>query len=376
MGKRELLLIVAFVTVGVAVYYATAPAPAPGQQGFSISRIVDHLRREVRGNRSSAEVTSTTAIPLSRGVAEVRFETGSAPLTISGEDRADVLCELHVWSSGFDEAEAKKYAGATALKTGEAGVSLVIGIKYPEPATQRAALVVRVPRSLAVRVQPSRGKIEIGDVTAVELVEARGQAAVRRVSGRVAVTHRGGALTIEDAASLKLNTRGSTVVLKNIRGEAAVQVQAGELRAESIDGPIDVESIGTRLKLDNVTGTRKPIRINAVGGSVSVSGLRTETRIDGRDTRIDAAIAEPAAISIYNEADEPMDVSLPLRGFRLDALATNGRLTVAPGMPEVTTSQDEQRSTGPVGGGGPTITLRAARGNITIKTGADIVPER
>jgi len=375
MGKRELLLIVAFVTAGAAVYYATAPAAAPGQQGFSISRILDHLRREVRGNRSSAEVTSTTTIPLSPGITEVRFETGSAPLTISGEDRADVLCELQVWSSGFDEAEARKYAGETAVKTSEAGVSLVIGIKYPEPATQRGSLVVRMPKSMAVRVQPSRGKIEIGDVASVELVEARGQATVRRVSGRVAVIHRGGALTIEDVSAMKLNTRGSGVVLKNIRGEAALQVQAGEVRAESLAGPIEVESNGTRLKFDDLTWTRKPIKINAVGGSVSLGGLRTETRIDGRDTRIDVAVAEPALISIYNEADEPMGVTLPPRGFKLDALATNGRLTVAPGLPEVTTREDEQRSIGPVGGGGPTITLRASRGNITIKT-ADVTPPR
>jgi hypothetical protein len=368
MGKRELLLIVAFAAVGAVVYYATAPEAAPSQQGFSLSRIVDHLRREVRGNRSSAEVTSTTAIPLTRGVTEVRFETGSAPLTISGEDRADVLCELQVWSSGFDEAEARKYAGQTALKTSEAGVTLVIGIKYPEPATQRGSLVVRMPRSLAVRVQPSRGKIEIGDVSAVELVEARGQATVRRVSGRATVTHRGGTLTVEDVAAMKLNTRGSAVVLKNIKGEATLQVQAGELRGVSLSGPIDVESNGTRLKLDDLSGTRTPIRINAVDGSVTLGGLRTETRIDGRDTRIEVTVAQPALIAIYNEADEPMDVVLPASGFKLDALATDGRLTVAPGMPDVITRDNEQRSSGAVGGGGPTITLRASRGNITIKT--------
>ncbi|MDH4282551.1 MAG: hypothetical protein OEV36_07870, partial [Myxococcales bacterium] len=69
-----------------------------------------------------------------------------------------------------------------------------------------------------------------------------------------------------------------------------------------------------------------------------------------------------------NEADEPMDVVLPAGGFKLDALATDGRLTVAPGMPEVITRDNEQRSSGAVGAGGPTITLRASRGNITIKT--------
>ncbi len=71
-----------------------------------------------------------------------------------------------------------------------------------------------MPKAMAVRVQPSRGKLEIADVATVELVEARGQAAVRRIAGRLTATHRGGTLTIEDVAALKLNTRGSTVVLK------------------------------------------------------------------------------------------------------------------------------------------------------------------
>ena len=64
MGKRELLLICGFAVVGVLVYYATAPEAAPGQGGFSIGRLIEEVKREVRGNRSSAEVSTTTAIPI------------------------------------------------------------------------------------------------------------------------------------------------------------------------------------------------------------------------------------------------------------------------------------------------------------------------
>ena len=63
MGKRELLLIGAFLLVGAAVYYATAPPGTPNQQGFSVSRILDSVRRELHGNRASSEVKSTTAVP-------------------------------------------------------------------------------------------------------------------------------------------------------------------------------------------------------------------------------------------------------------------------------------------------------------------------
>jgi hypothetical protein len=129
MGKRELMLICGFVVLGTIAYYATAQPPAPGQQGFSLARFAEKVKREVHGNRSSAEVTTTSTVPLTSAITEIRFETGNAPLTISGEDRSDLECELTVWSSGFDETEARKYASETALKTSEAGVTMVVGVE-------------------------------------------------------------------------------------------------------------------------------------------------------------------------------------------------------------------------------------------------------
>jgi hypothetical protein len=169
---------------------------------------------------------------------------------------------------------------------------------------------------------------------------------------------------------LKLNTRGSTVVLKDVKAEAVLQLQAGELRGQSLAGPIDIELNGTRLMLEDLTTTRRSVRINAIGGSVTLGGLRTDARIDGRDTRIDVTIDQPAPVAIYNEAEEAMEVTLPTAGFQVDALATDGRLTVPEGLLEVKTTDNEQRASGAIGGGGPTITLRSSRGNITIKTKA------
>jgi hypothetical protein len=367
MGKRELLLIGAFVVVGVAVYYATAPAATPGQQGLAISRILDHVRREIRGNRSSAEVRTATAYPIRPGLAEVRLETAGAPLKITGEDRSDLSCELAVNSTGYDEAEARHWASETKLKVTDAGASLVIGIDYPEPATQRANLVLRIPKQLAIRIQPSRARIEMSNVASAELVDARGQVTVRGVAGRLAVTHRGGPLTIEDVSTLKLNTRGSVVAVKDIKGEATLQLQAGELRGTGLEGPLEIESNGSKIILEDVSATRRPLRINAVGGSIELTGVRTEIRIDGRDTEIDVKIDKPAPVAIYNDADEWMRVTMPPGGYVLDAMTTHGRLTVPPDFLEVKTTDNEQRVSGTVKGGGPTITLRASRGSIEIR---------
>jgi hypothetical protein len=367
MGKRELLLIASFVVIGIAVYYVTAPAAAPGDQGISVSRIIEHIRREVQGNRSSAEVSTSKVVPVTPELAELRFDLGSAPLTVTGEDRTDIVFDLIVWSNGYDETEARKYATETVLKTSEAGTSLSVEIEYPEPAQQRATLVARVPRRLAVRVLPSRGKILISDVAAAEIVEARGQVTVARIDGRVAATHRGGKLEVQSVGSLKLNARGSVTTLKDIKGDVTLQLQAGELNGAGLGGPIEVDSNGTRITLEDLSATRKPIRINAANGTVVLAGVRADTRIEGRDTRVEVSLDRPAPIAIYAEGDEPLNVTLPQGGFDLDALVTNANLTVPDGLPEVKSTGNERRINGPVYGGGPTITLRATRGNIVLR---------
>jgi len=368
MGKRELLLIAGFVMAGVVVYYATAPAPEPGSSSFSLSKLLSEVRREMRGNPASTELKTSTTTPLRPGTTELRLETGT-PLTIVGEERADVVFDLNVWSNGPDEAEAKRFASETHLKIAEAGSALIVGIDYPEPAQQRASLSVRVPKDLSIRIQPTRSKLDISDVASVELVESRGPVTLRRVSGKAIVSHRGGVLTLESLSNLKLNARaGSVVTIKDLTGDAVLQLQAGELRGTGIVGALEIEANGTRIFLEDLGATRKPIKLSTVGGSMTLGGLATDTRVDARDTRVDVTIDKPAPITIYTEGNEPATITLPPSGFSLDAIAMNSKLYLPEGLLEIKSTAYEQRASGAVGGGGPTITLRASRGDLTIKT--------
>ena len=72
MGKRELLLVIAFAVVGVVVYQITAPPPPPGSQGFSFSTLVQHMRRGIQGNRAVAEIDRTRDCPGCRGACAAR----------------------------------------------------------------------------------------------------------------------------------------------------------------------------------------------------------------------------------------------------------------------------------------------------------------
>lgn len=372
MGKRELLLIAAFVIAGAIVYQVTAPPPAPGERSFSARQLVEDFRRHLRGNRASAEVVTTSTHPVEAAITELRI--GARPrnpppeVTISGEDRQDISAEFRVHSNGYDDAEAQRLAKATILKIEPDGVRLLVTVSYPVEGRQSAALVLRVPARLQVKLDPISSPTRISGVAAVDLTNSRGESNFKQIAGRVSGTYRGGELRIADAGAVKLSTNGADIRLERIRGDVSVNMRGGELRGTELGGPIDLDTNGVDIELEKLDKATGMVRINASGGTVSLKGLRTEGRIDVRSAEVDAVIERAATLAIYAEGGESIDITPPPGGYQLDAVASQGSITLPSGLLEVTTNGEERRATGPINGGGPTITVRSAHGNVTVRS--------
>jgi hypothetical protein len=367
MGKRELLLIAAFVIAGSIVYQVSAPPPAAGERSFSPGQLIEDFRRHLRGNRASADVASTITHAVDPGVTELFIGERPPEITIAGEDRADITAELRVHSNGYDDAEAQSLAKATHLTLERDGVRMVAKMIYPNPGRQSATVVLRVPARLQVTINPTSAPTRMSGVAAIELTNSRGESEFTKIAGRVSGTYRGGELRISDAGAVKLATNGADVRLDRIRGEASLNMRGGELRANEIVGPIDLDTNGADVELDRLDKATGMLRINANGGSVSVKGLRTEGRIDVRGADVEVVVERAAPLAIYAQGGESIEITPPPGGYQLDAVASNASITLPPGTLEVAENGEERRATGPVNGGGPTITLRSAQGSITVR---------
>ena len=371
MGKRELLLIVGFVILGAVVYQATAPPAGPNERSFSFSRLLDHFRRELRGNPASAETTTTTAYAIAEDVKEMRLAGRFAEVQIVGEARADVETTLRVHSNATDDAEAKRTAEATVLLVDRPGGTISFSPDYPVEGRQRAFLTIKVPARLQLRLEQEAPRLTVSNVAGVEVPSGRFQMGFKDITGRVALAVRGGEITIENVGSLKFSGRGSTVHIARVRGEASIMMQSGELEAAELGGPVDIEASSGDITISKAERTRGPIRINVTAGNVVLKGLKTDARIDGRNAEIEVGMAGAAPIAIYNEGDERIALTLPPGGYTLDARASNGRITLPEELRaafnvDQPAEDGEQRAYGPANGGGPMITLRANHGNITI----------
>ena len=373
MGKRELILVVAFVVVGFCMYQLTAAPAQPGARSVSVRGILDHLRREIRGNRSRAETERTTTYPIDATVSEARLRLGSSvQLTVVGEDRQDVEIHLRVRSNGYDDAEAQSLAkqSVDALKIDNAGEALIATVSYPEPGTQWPTAVVKVPKRLRVRVEQASA-LNVADVHAVELGPTRGDTAIKNIATLVTGTHRGGnKLSIERAVGVKMTTRGSQVAVADVK-DLTLSMNGGELAASDVKGAIEIDSNQGDVKLSKIDKAAGPIRVHVSSGTVTIDGLVSDTRIDGRNSEITVIFLRPTTVAIYNEGDEDVRiVPPPAGGFKIDAVARDGRITPPEMLTELgvehsaTDDGKEARASGAVRGGGPTMTLRANHGNI------------
>jgi len=162
--------------------------------------------------------------------------------------------------------------------------------------------------------------------------------------------------------------------VSEVRGAASIETTGSNVELADIVGPIDVKSRNAEVRIRNMSHLQPPLRCDMQSGRLDIDGLQTDARIDGRDTEMRISMARAAAVTIDNTAD---DITLvgPPNGYTLDAIATDGELFVDAGENQnvavVKNAEGrEQRVNAPIHGGGPTITIRNAHGDISIRTRA------
>jgi len=370
MGKRELVLVLAFAAVGAVLYQFTAP-PAPPGASSSGGGVFARIQRAIRGRpvHASAETKRTDAVDPS--LTELRVKVSSAGVTVVGEDRTDVATTMTVDSDGVDAAEADRLARATTLRVDRAGTGLRLGIDFPDDGLQRATLSIRVPRRFIVRVDEKRGALDVQHVASVDVKGNRGESRLSDIDGEIALTHRGSALSIAGAGSLRLTASGADAHVSGIRGSASVDVAGSSIELSDVRGPLDVRSRNSDIRLRDTKALQPPLRLDMQSGQLDVEGLQTDARIDGRNTEIRIVLARAVALTVY-DTDDSITLVAPPDGFTLDAIATNASLSIDDGQGNgvaVVKAADEreQRASGAVRGGGPSIMLRNTGGDISIR---------
>ena len=363
MGKRELLIAIAFIAVGAVAYQLTAPPATPGQEGFSFSKLWSNARRGIRSNNTQASLTQTGTIALRPNQQELRVTGVSRGTRIMGESRTDIAYELTATSNGPDQAAAAALAGQVALKPDDLGTILALRVIYPRDGSQWASLVLRVPAQLAVRIDGGTGAYAT-KVTAVDIENVVGDVTILEIAGALTGQHRNGDLRATGIGVVKLTLNRSQATFEHVLRGLTLDARNGELHIAGSSGPIQLDAQGTETTIKDHSGS---IRVAGSGGRVIVASPHGETNIDMRGAEIEVTLSKAVPLSLLTSEDT---LRLLLDGppaIIIDAIASEGKIQAADFQLQGEAGDRETKLSHVFGAGGPRVTLRNSRGDIVIR---------
>lgn len=363
MGKRELLIIVAFLAIGALVYQVSAPPAAEGR-GFSFSRLMDSMRREMRGNPGHGAVERTQRIALRPDVAELRVSEVPRGVEIIGEAREDIEYVLKVESNGPDDAAAKTSAEKVAVVEDDLGFALALKVTYPREGSQTASLVLRVPERLTLRIDGR--SIKVSNLASVDLDPAVGDTQVSGVAGALTGTHRTGRLIVEGAGSVDVSLQSSRATFTKVRDGVTISARSGECAITDSAGTIEIEQINVDL---SITAPLGAVRVGGNGGQVSIVDPHAGVRVETRESEVEVALNRAVPVSVVTTGETLRLLVSDEGAVAIDAVASNGgRIQAAEFEAEAETTDRDARLSLTIGSGKPErVILRNSDGEIVIR---------
>ena len=289
MGKRELLLIVAFVIVGSRRLSGHRAAAGPWR-----AQLLARARSSSRSGAKSAataprpKMTTTSTHPLDAGVTELRIVVRTRRDHRSPARTArDIAAELQVHSNGYDEAEAAAAGrgdGAQDRPGRQPADRRAVEFPRPgQPARQAASEDPVAPPGHARTRAPQPRRHQRRRRRAHELAR---RSEIERSPAGCPAPIGAARLRITDSGSVEAHDGRQRRAGRTDHGRGLAQhARRGPERQRARRRRSTSTRTAPTSSLEKLEKTTGIVRINAVQGSVTVKGLRTEGRIDVRERR-------------------------------------------------------------------------------------------
>jgi len=266
---------------------------------------------------------------------------------------------------------------AKAEAAGDHPVETDLDISLPRKAqvsiTSRRGDVNVSGRDSGVDISAQHSDTTVDDVNSnVKVNQEKGSVKIEQITGDVHVQGRVNEVSVADVKgavqldgefqeSIKLARISKTVIFKSSRTdmefsriEGELNLDADELHAEQITGPLHLTTRSKNIRLDQVSGD---VRLQDDNGAVEV-GMRTlgNVQIDNRNGDIQLSLPDKA-------------------GFRLDARTRDGEIQSDFSELKVSNDEHEAKASGSVGNASSHIVLNNEHDGIEIRKASSTPPK-
>jgi len=238
----------------------------------------------------------------------------------------------------------------------------------------------------------------------VELVITgrRGDITINGVTGNTSINHQHGDVTVsEHTGNVSIDMQSSSARLSHIKGDVTIQGRGNEVAVEDIDGATHLngefqESVRlvritktvsfksartdmefTRLdgRLDLDSGDLRadsivgPMRLITRSKDISLDGLSGDLRLQDNNGTVEVGLHKPGNVQIENHKGDVQVTLAPNTAVRVEARSRGGEITSDFSELQISNNDSQASATGSIGVNGPNLVINNEHGSVEIRRG-------
>lgn len=238
--------------------------------------------------------------------------------------------------------------------------------------------------------------------TALVIVSRHGDVTIAGMSSTVEINHQRGEVNVSDhTGNVTLNLDNSSAQLEHVKGDVTIQGKANEVGVEDVDGTLHLNGefqesvrlvrigktvtfhssrtemefsrIDGRLDLDSgdlradsITG---PMHLTTHSKDISLEGLSGDLRLEDGNGTVSVGLYKPGNIQIDNRKGDVQVTIPPNTAVKVEARTRGGDIESDFGEIKIDSRDDQASASGSIGTNGPKLALNCDKGTIEIRKG-------
>jgi len=238
--------------------------------------------------------------------------------------------------------------------------------------------------------------------TALAITSGRGDVTIAGMASNVEVNHHRGEVNINNhTGNVTLNLDGSSVRLEHVKGDVTIQGKANEVAVEDVDGAVHLNGefqesvrlvrvsktvsfrssrtemefsrLDGRLDLDSgdlrADSLSGPMRLTTRSKDIALEGLSGDLRLEDENGTVEVGLRKPGNIQIDNRKGD-VQVSIPPNtAIKVEARTREGEIESDFDEIKVDSRDDQSSASGSIGTNGPRLVMNCDKGAIEIRKG-------
>src|SRR6266481_1902496 len=238
----------------------------------------------------------------------------------------------------------------------------------------------------------------------VELVitDRRGDVTLTGVSGNASINHQRGEVTVsEHTGNVTIAMDGSSARVHHVKGDVTIQGRGNEVAVEDVDGAahlngefqesvrlvriakavtfrsartdmefarldgrLDLDS--GDLRADSLTG---PMRLITRSKDISLDGLSGDLRLQDNNGTVEVGLHKPGNIQIENRKGDVQVTIPPNTAIKVEARSRGGEISSDFSELKINNSDNQASASGSIGNNGPNLVINNEHGTVEIRKG-------